>query len=141
MESTAVFPLPDETRGRNPISVFPITTTWQGCTGTGYRPMTRIAVLRGGQQIRVCELAAGTLTIGRAEDNTLHLDDRTISKHHARIVTYFEATHVEDLGSTNGTYVNGKKVHKQVLQPGDVLKIGQHQLRLDPESEQVRTFV
>ncbi len=103
--------------------------------------MTRISVLRDSQQITVCELAAGTLTIGRAEDNSLHLDDKTISKHHARIVTYFNATHVEDLGSTNGTYVNGKKVNKKVLQPGDVLKIGEHQLRLDPESDQVKALV
>lgn len=103
--------------------------------------MTRISVLRDSQQITVCELVAGTLTIGRAEDNTLPLDDKTISKHHARIVTYFNATHVEDLGSTNGTYVNGKRIHKKVLQPGDILKIGQHQLRLDPESDQVKTLV
>lgn len=93
--------------------------------------MVKVAVLHNRQEISSIELSAGTLTIGRAGDNNVRLDDQTISKHHAKIVTYFNATHVEDLDSTNGTYVNGKKISQHVLQPGDVLLIGKHKLRID----------
>jgi len=103
--------------------------------------MARISISCNSEPLKVLELAAGTLTIGRAADNNLQLDDKTISKHHARIVTYFNANYVEDLSSTNGTYVNGKKIKKQILQPGDILKLGKHQLRIDDDSVGTRTVV
>lgn len=93
--------------------------------------MVMVSVLYNSQEINAIELSAGTLTIGRSGDNNVRLDDQTISKYHAKIVTYFNATHVEDLGSTNGTYVNGKKVRQHVLQSGDILLIGKHQIRID----------
>lgn len=103
--------------------------------------MARISISRNSEQLKVLELAAGTVTIGRSADNSLQLDDKTISKHHARIVTYFNANYVEDLSSTNGTYVNGKKIKKQILQPGDILKVGQHQLRIEEDAGGTRTVV
>ncbi|MDZ7661139.1 FHA domain-containing protein [Thiohalophilus sp.] len=92
--------------------------------------MARISVLYNSEEINVFEVFAGTLTIGRAGDNTVRLNDKTVSKHHAQIVTYFSATHIEDLGSTNGTYVNGKRVNMHVLQAGDTLSIGKYQLKV-----------
>ncbi|HEB58614.1 MAG TPA: FHA domain-containing protein [Gammaproteobacteria bacterium] len=70
------------------------------------------------------KLKPGTLTIGRAKDNDTRVADKTVSSHHARIVTYFNASYIEDLGSTNGTMVNGKRVKKHTVHPGDVVKLG-----------------
>lgn len=96
--------------------------------------MARITVLYNSEEINVFELSAGTLTIGRAADNAIRLNDKTVSKHHARLVTYFSATYIEDLGSTNGTYFKDKRIHMQVLQPGDVLSIGKYQLKVSPDA-------
>lgn len=96
--------------------------------------MAKLSVLHNSEEINAFEIAAGVITIGRAEDNTIRLNDKTVSKHHARIVTYFSATHIEDLGSTNGTYVKDKRIHMHVLQPGDTLRIGKYQLKIAPDS-------
>ncbi len=69
-------------------------------------------------------LKPGALTIGRAKDNDTCIADKTVSSHHARIVTYFNASYIEDLGSTNGTLVNGKPVKKHTIHPGDIIKLG-----------------
>jgi pSer/pThr/pTyr-binding forkhead associated (FHA) protein len=96
--------------------------------------MARIKVLQNNKTVKVLELAAGAVTIGRAADNDIQLDDKTISSHHAKIVTFYNASHVEDLGSTNGTLVNDKKVKRHVLQPGDILMIGDYRLVVDTDS-------
>jgi pSer/pThr/pTyr-binding forkhead associated (FHA) protein len=84
-------------------------------------------------------------TIGRLPDNTIMIDSPAVSSHHACVFRdgYFFA--VEDLQSTNGTFVNGTRVSRQRLQPGDVVQVGRHVLVLDrsgdyepgPEAEAV----
>lgn len=70
------------------------------------------------------QLEHGAITIGRANDNDVPIPDNAISSHHAKIFTYREASYIEDLNSTNGTYINGKRVQKHVLQVGDVIRVG-----------------
>ena len=70
-------------------------------------------------------LEHGSINIGRSRDNEIHLNDETLSGRHARIVTIFTASHIEDLDSTNGTFVNDKKVLKHTLHDGDVITVGQ----------------
>jgi len=96
--------------------------------------MTTIKVLQNNKTVKMMELAAGAVTIGRAADNDIQLNDKVISAHHAKIITFYNASHIEDLGSTNGTFVNGKKVKKHVLQPGDVLTIGDYQLMVNVDA-------
>lgn len=65
------------------------------------------------------------VTMGRAAGCTITLDDNYASQLHARVFRRDEALHVEDLGSTNGTYVNGKKVTTPLpLKRGDRVKVG-----------------
>lgn len=80
------------------------------------------------------DVSSGELTLGRADDNLVKIDDTTVSSHHARIFTYFYVSYIEDLHSTNGTFVNGKRVTKQVLHPGDVIHLGQYPLRFQLKS-------
>jgi hypothetical protein len=68
---------------------------------------------------------ADEMTLGRAAGCTITVDDTYASQLHARLFQRDGALHVEDLGSTNGTYVNGRKVDNPVaVQPGDKVKVG-----------------
>ncbi|MDO8890438.1 MAG: FHA domain-containing protein [Sulfurimicrobium sp.] len=67
--------------------------------------------------------------IGRKPSNELHIDDSSVSKEHAVIVTVGNDQILEDLGSTNGTLVNGIKIKKHILQNNDAIDIGRYQLR------------
>ena len=86
-------------------------------------------------------LQHGECTIGRAADNVLMLLHPTISSHHARIYTYFTVSYIEDLNSTNGTFVDGKRIKKHVLKPGNVIRLGEYELTIEerrPEIEQTQ---
>lgn len=96
--------------------------------------MAKIIVNRESFKVDEIELEQGTLHVGRNHDNDLCIDDLTVSGRHAQIVTVFGSTYVEDLGSTNGTSVNGKKVRTHTLRNGDVLTIGHYQLLFQGES-------
>ena len=76
------------------------------------------------------QLAKDTMTIGRKSDNDIHLDSLAISGHHAQIVTILNNSFIEDLNSTNGTYLNGSLIKKNVLENGDVIKVGHSNLYL-----------
>lgn len=69
------------------------------------------------------------MTIGRREDNDIRIENLAVSGHHAKLLTIFEDSFLEDLGSTNGTFVNGKSIDKHPLRNGDVIVIGKHELR------------
>ncbi len=64
------------------------------------------------------------LTIGRSPLNVVHLPDPSVSRRHAALYSLGGKTIVEDLGSHNGTYVNGERVFKAVLKNGDTLRVG-----------------
>ncbi len=69
------------------------------------------------------------MTIGRKEDNDIRIDNLAVSGHHAKLLTLFEDSFLEDLESTNGTLVNGQAIKKHPLKNGDVITIGKHELR------------
>jgi len=72
-----------------------------------------------------------TVTVGRGGDNDIQLNDTTISQRHAQFVVSPRGLTIEDLGSTNGTYVNGRRINQHQLKYGDVVMIGQHQMRFE----------
>lgn len=75
------------------------------------------------------ELNQERLSIGRKPDNDIPIDNLAVSGKHALIITILDDSFLEDLGSTNGTYVNGKLVKKHALKNGDVIAIGKHELK------------
>lgn len=68
-------------------------------------------------------------SIGRKPDNDIQIDNLAVSGKHALIITILDDSFLEDLGSTNGTYVNGKLVKKHALRNGDVIGLGKHELK------------
>ena len=81
-------------------------------------------------------LSSGIVTIGRLPDNLVHLDNPGVSGHHARVC--WENGHyvVEDLNSTNGTYLNSQPVRKAELKDGDVIAVGKHNLEFRAKGEE-----
>src|ERR1700733_6931920 len=77
------------------------------------------------------DLRAGTLlVVGRALTSDIPVFDPTISRRHAEVVCGEEGVEVRDLGSSNGTFVNGAKVETARLSPGDVVSFGKVPFRL-----------
>jgi pSer/pThr/pTyr-binding forkhead associated (FHA) protein len=68
-------------------------------------------------------------TVGRLPDNDIRIDNPAVSGHHSLVINILNDSFLEDLNSTNGTYVNGKLIKKHALQHGDVVTVGHHQLR------------
>jgi len=90
--------------------------------------MNKITINHGTFQVDEKILDHGEITLGRTADNDVQMEDDTVSAHHAKIVTVFTASHVEDLGSTNGTFVNGRRVIKHTLHSGDIITAGGYQV-------------
>ena len=69
------------------------------------------------------------MTIGRKPDNDVCINNLSISGYHTQIITVLNSSFLEDLNSTNGTYVNSQPVKKHALEDGDVIFIGNHQIQ------------
>jgi hypothetical protein len=67
-------------------------------------------------------------TIGRRNDNDICLSNSAVSAEHAVVVSVLSDSYLEDLGSTNGTLVNGKAIKRHLLQNEDIVEIGRHRL-------------
>ena len=88
----------------------------------------KLLVKLQGQGSRTVDLTRDNFTIGRKADNDLSIDDHTVSGHHAKIVKVQSVYFLEDLKSTNGTHLNGKRIDRTQLHDADVVTIGQHRL-------------
>lgn len=70
------------------------------------------------------ELVEELVTIGRAPDNAIHIDDASVSGRHAELKVTADGCYVRDLGSTNGTFLNGAAITESMLRAGDRLRFG-----------------
>lgn len=70
------------------------------------------------------DLTEERITVGRLSDNTIQLDDGSVSSHHGELLVQDGAVTVKDLGSTNGTFVNGEQVAEASLNDGDEVYFG-----------------
>jgi pSer/pThr/pTyr-binding forkhead associated (FHA) protein len=89
--------------------------------------MSKLTLQFDGVVLKECAVAT-VVTIGRLPDNTVIIENPAVSGHHARVVREGDAVILEDLESTNGTFVNQKHVTRHTLQHGDVVLIGKHKL-------------
>ncbi len=90
--------------------------------------MARLILSLDGQTLGEYNMTKERYTIGRLPDNDIRVDNAAVSGHHSLIINILNDSFLEDLNSTNGTYVNGKLVKKHALQHGDVITAGHHQL-------------
>lgn len=77
-------------------------------------------------------LENGVTVLGRGSDADVLIDDTGVSRHHAQVRVNSHTLTLEDLGSTNGTFVNGRRVHTQTIQAGDEITIGRVTLQVIP---------
>src|ERR1700676_1653740 len=102
--------------------------------------MARLMLSLDGQVLAEYNMNKERYTIGRLPDNDIRIDNPAVSGHHSLIINILNDSFLEDLNSTNGTYVNGKLIKKHAMQHGDVITVGHHQLRFvdsqDGEAEQ-----
>jgi general secretion pathway protein A len=102
----------------------------------------RILLASEGKTIVERELKPGRLVIGRTPDNDLQIDSKFISRHHCQIVTQQDSCLIEDLNSTNGIYVQSKRVRRHNLNDGDVVQVGQHEIMyIDERAPRVRNSI
>jgi general secretion pathway protein A len=96
-----------------------------------------LEVLHSGRPLSRLTLKPGRLVVGRGEDAGLRLESQFVSRQHCQLITTAEQTFVEDLGSTNGILVNGRRRRMHRLVPDDKIVIGDHTL-IYHETPQVR---
>ena len=96
--------------------------------------MAKLVVLSAGMTGRTQELKVDKTTIGRVEDNTFQIAEPSVSSHHCEVLLRGSEVVVRDLNSTNGTFINGEKVTEQAMKPGQILRLGQVELRLETEA-------
>ncbi len=91
--------------------------------------MAKLVLSFNGGVVKEYELDKEILSIGRKPDNDIHIDNLAVSGTHAKILTILNDSFIEDLGSTNGTYIAGNKISKHALQNGESIVIGKHELK------------
>ena len=89
---------------------------------------TRLVSYHNGKTDLAFPVEGSRVRIGREGDNEIQLPHEKVSKHHAALVPVEGGWSIEDLGSTNGVFVNGKQVQRSALKHGDRVKIGPYEL-------------
>jgi pSer/pThr/pTyr-binding forkhead associated (FHA) protein len=93
--------------------------------------MAKLVILSQSMNGRVHELKVEKTTIGRVEDNTFQIAEPSVSSHHCEVLLRGNEVVIKDLNSTNGTFINDEKISESVLKPGQTLRLGQIELRLE----------
>jgi pSer/pThr/pTyr-binding forkhead associated (FHA) protein len=91
--------------------------------------MAKLILSVDGQVLKEFTLSKERTLIGRKPHNDIQIDNLAVSGEHAAIITILNDSFIEDLGSTNGTMVNGKPIKKHFLQNNDVVELGKHKLK------------
>jgi pSer/pThr/pTyr-binding forkhead associated (FHA) protein len=93
--------------------------------------MAKLVVLTQSMAGRSYDLAGELTTVGRVEDNAFQIAEPSVSSRHCEILLRGTDVVVKDLNSTNGTFINGEKISESVLKPGQTLRLGNVELKLD----------
>lgn len=101
---------------------------------------SRLIQLFNGEEQATVDLTRESLIIGRRPDSDIVLDNLAVSGAHARVLTILSDSFVEDLDSTNGTFVNGERIRKHALKNGDVITVGKHQFRFEGDDASEDAF-
>ena len=91
-------------------------------------PVGRLVLSLKGAVVTELLLVPGRCVVGRTPDNDLQVDSKYVSRHHAQVITTVEGSLIEDLNSTNGIFVHGRRARRHRLQEGDTVTFGMHQI-------------
>ena len=97
-----------------------------------HAPRAQLAIRNAGHEVTRIPVHSGTMRIGRALDNEIVLVDDKVSRHHGQISARLGMLVFTDLGSTNGSFLNGSAVTEIALGPGDVLQLGRSTVTIEP---------
>ena len=106
---------------------------WTKCLFCGWSPVAKLQFILGPMANQTLALSEEVTTIGSVAGNTVVLADPAVSRKHAGIRKVNGSYELADLGSTNGVYVNGHKVPKKTLEPGDIIRVGNTEAVFRPE--------
>lgn len=101
----------------------------------------KIVLKYQGMVLKECVLTKAEFTIGRKGDNDLVVEDGAVSGHHARVVKIQSVYFIEDLQSTNGTFINGQKVSWKQLRDADIVALGEHRLIFLEDAQSRRSAI
>ena len=93
--------------------------------------MPKLTVLTEGIEPASFELAKEVTSVGRVQGNDIVLDHQSVSGSHGELVLRGQDVYIRDLGSTNGSYIDGSKVAESPVQSGEVITFGEVQLKLE----------
>jgi pSer/pThr/pTyr-binding forkhead associated (FHA) protein len=93
--------------------------------------MAKLVILTQGLNGRAHELNVDCTTVGRVDDNLFQIAEPSVSSHHCEIHRRGSEIFIRDLNSTNGTFINGEKITEGVLKPGQTLRLGNIELKLE----------
>ena len=99
--------------------------------------MPKLHILSGQLEGKVFDLLEERVTVGRALDNTIRMEDGTISHHHSMFVLEPDGYRLRDLNSTNGTRVNGMRTTDTKLNNGDQVRMGSVEMRYEADIKKV----
>ena len=109
-----------------------IRTASDGATTDGQAP-PKLYVAYDGETVAELTLDSERLLVGRSEHNELRISSRFISRHHALFVRHEKSTFLMDLNSTNGTFVNSRRISNLMLKNDDIVLVGNHRIKfVDP---------
>jgi pSer/pThr/pTyr-binding forkhead associated (FHA) protein len=107
--------------------------------------MMKILIKLKDAVIKEMPIEHDTYTIGRKEDNDIHIDNLAVSGFHAKLVREGDVLYIEDRESTNGTFLNGTKITKSALRNGDIVLVGSHTIEyktdIKPPEDATKTGV
>ncbi len=96
--------------------------------------MAKLVLLSAGMTGRTLDLKLDKTTVGRVEDNTFQIAEPSVSSHHCEVLLKGSEVIIHDLNSTNGTFINGEKITERAIKPGQILRLGQVEMRLETDA-------
>jgi len=96
--------------------------------------MAKLIILNQGLTGRTHDLNVERTTVGRVDDNLFQIAEASVSSHHCEIEVRGSEILIRDLNSTNGTFINGEKITESFLKPGQTLRLGNVELKIESEA-------
>jgi FHA domain len=93
--------------------------------------MPQLVIKSGSRAEQTIELLSGVVRLGRNPETGFCFDDATVSSRHCEVIVREDAVRIRDLGSTNGTFIDGQQIKEAVLRPGQILRLGSVEIALE----------